>query len=167
MCYSNAHSLQYQNVDGHILDINGNINTSKNAKLNVLAKHFSNLADDTTGNSQNNTKWNYIFSNRKESYYECNNIITWEKVTIALKAIPNKKSAGINTILVPGVSVPGLTTEIRGLLFTDDALVVAETSDELKSALNTTTKWANMQEMQINNSKCGVIETNIFIADNY
>ncbi|PVU97548.1 hypothetical protein BB561_000484 [Smittium simulii] len=42
---------------------------------------------------------------------------------------------------VPGASVPGLTTKIPGLLFSDDAVVVAETSDVIKSALNTITKW--------------------------
>ncbi|PVU89145.1 hypothetical protein BB561_005517 [Smittium simulii] len=68
------------------------------AKLNVWEKKFGDLADDTTGNSRNNTKWDYIFSNKTMPYYEGNNIITWEKVTIVLEATQNSKVAGIDTI---------------------------------------------------------------------
>ncbi|PVU94853.1 hypothetical protein BB561_002210 [Smittium simulii] len=68
---------------------------------------------------------------------------------------------------VPGVSMLGLTTKIPRLLFADDALVVAETSDKLKSALNTITKWADMNEMQINNSKYGIICINPLTTDNF
>ncbi|PVU91303.1 hypothetical protein BB561_004464 [Smittium simulii] len=57
---------------------------------------------------------------------------------------------------LPGVSIPGLATKIHGLLFADDAVVVTETSDGLKSTLNIITKWADMSEMQINNSKCAI-----------
>ncbi|PVU91933.1 hypothetical protein BB561_004134 [Smittium simulii] len=57
-------------VEGFILDINGNIITSPNAKLSIWTKYFGDLVDDTTGN----------------------------KVIIALKAAPNNKAAGINTI---------------------------------------------------------------------
>ncbi|PVU90450.1 hypothetical protein BB561_004871 [Smittium simulii] len=88
----------YQVVDGPISDINNNIITSLDAKLNVWAKHFGDLADDTTGNSRNNTKSDYIFSNKTMPYYEGNNIITWKKVTIVLEATQNSKAAGIDTI---------------------------------------------------------------------
>ncbi|PVU91305.1 hypothetical protein BB561_004468 [Smittium simulii] len=76
----------YQTLEGPTLDINGNIITPPDVKLNVWAKHFGDLADDTTGNSRNNTKWGSIFPNKTMSYYECSDIITWKKVAIALKA---------------------------------------------------------------------------------
>ncbi|PVU97826.1 hypothetical protein BB561_000238 [Smittium simulii] len=67
---------------------------------------------------------------------------------------------------VTGVSVPGITTKIPGLLFADYALV-AETSDELKSALNTITKCTDVHEMQINNRKRGIIFINPSTTDNF
>ncbi|PVU92851.1 hypothetical protein BB561_003578 [Smittium simulii] len=88
----------YQTVEGLILDINSNIITFPDAKLNVWEKHFGDSADDTTGNSRNNTKWDSIFPNITQSYYERDNIITWEEVAIGLKATPNNKAAGIDTI---------------------------------------------------------------------
>ncbi|PVU95698.1 hypothetical protein BB561_001666 [Smittium simulii] len=60
----------YETVEEPILDNNGNIITSPDAKLNVWAKHFGNLVDNTTYN----------------------------KVIIALKATPNKKAAWIDPI---------------------------------------------------------------------
>ncbi|PVU93636.1 hypothetical protein BB561_003131 [Smittium simulii] len=57
------------------------------------------IPDDTTGNNQNNTKGDSIFCNITQLYYQYDNIITWEEVTIALKATPNNKAPGIDTIL--------------------------------------------------------------------
>ncbi|PVU88286.1 hypothetical protein BB561_005934 [Smittium simulii] len=59
----------------------------------MLAKHFDDLADNIIWNSRNNTKWDSISPNITQSYYECDNIITWEKATIALKATSNNNAA--------------------------------------------------------------------------
>ncbi|OMJ16733.1 hypothetical protein AYI70_g1080 [Smittium culicis] len=44
---------------------------------------------------------------------------------------------------VTGVRVPGLTSRIPGLLFADNAVLFAESSAELQTALNTITKWSD------------------------
>ncbi|PVU97449.1 hypothetical protein BB561_000556 [Smittium simulii] len=76
-------------------NIKSTINQQKSSK--ITSKDVD-LADDTTLNSRNNTKCDFISHNITQSYYECNNIITWEKVKIAFKATPNNKAAGISTI---------------------------------------------------------------------
>ncbi|OMJ10638.1 RNA-directed DNA polymerase from mobile element jockey [Smittium culicis] len=56
-----------------------------------------------------------------------------------------------------GVRVPGLTLRITGLLFSDDAVLLAESSAELQTALNTITEWSDTWEMAVNASKCGLM----------
>ncbi|OMJ18368.1 RNA-directed DNA polymerase from mobile element jockey, partial [Smittium culicis] len=58
---------------------------------------------------------------------------------------------------VRGVRVPGLTSCIPGLLFADDTVLLAESSDELQDALNTITEWLDNWEMAVNASKCGIM----------
>ncbi|OMJ29511.1 RNA-directed DNA polymerase from mobile element jockey [Smittium culicis] len=58
---------------------------------------------------------------------------------------------------VRGVRVPGLTSHIPGLLFADDAVLLAESSAELQTALNTITEWSDTWEMAVNASKCGIM----------
>ncbi|OMJ09680.1 RNA-directed DNA polymerase from mobile element jockey, partial [Smittium culicis] len=58
---------------------------------------------------------------------------------------------------VRGVRVPGLTSRIPGLLFADDAVLLAESSVELQDALNTKTEWSDTWEMAVNASKCGIM----------
>ncbi|OMJ19331.1 LINE-1 retrotransposable element ORF2 protein [Smittium culicis] len=61
---------------------------------------------------------------------------------------------------VRGVWVPGLTSRIPGLLFADDAVLLAESSADLQTALNTITKWSDTWEMAVNASKCGIMTIN-------
>ncbi|OMJ19249.1 hypothetical protein AYI70_g4845 [Smittium culicis] len=42
-----------------------------------------------------------------------------------------------------GVTVPGLTSRIPGLLFADDAVLLAESSADLQAALDTITEWSD------------------------
>ncbi|OMJ14846.1 RNA-directed DNA polymerase from mobile element jockey [Smittium culicis] len=65
----------------------------------------------------------------------------------------------INDIIksVRGVRVPGLTSRIPGLLFADDAVLLAESSAELQDAPNTITEWSDTWEMAVNASKCGIM----------
>ncbi|OMJ17398.1 LINE-1 retrotransposable element ORF2 protein [Smittium culicis] len=58
---------------------------------------------------------------------------------------------------VRGVRVPGLTSRIPGLLFADDAVLLAESSVDLQTALNTITEWSDTWEMSVNASKCGIM----------
>ncbi|OMJ18619.1 RNA-directed DNA polymerase from mobile element jockey [Smittium culicis] len=58
---------------------------------------------------------------------------------------------------VPGVRVPGLTSRIPGILFADDAVLLAESSVDLQAALNTLTEWSDTWEMAVNASKCGIM----------
>ncbi|PVU87357.1 hypothetical protein BB561_006375 [Smittium simulii] len=100
--------------DGPILNTNGKIVTHTGAKINVWTKFFGNLADNTTGN----------------------------KVTIALKATPNNKAPGIDTI----------PSQIWKLML----------QEKIKNNFN-----ADVHKMQINNSKCGIISINQLTTDNF
>ncbi|OMJ19774.1 hypothetical protein AYI70_g4526 [Smittium culicis] len=53
--------------------------------------------------------------------------------------------------------VPGLTSRIPGLLFADDAVLLAESSTDLQITLNTITEWSDTWEMALNASKCGIM----------
>lgn len=65
----------------------------------------------------------------------------------------------INDILegINGISVPGVLEPMRGLLFADDAVVFAETTEELQEAADGLYHWAQKWEMKINVRKCGVL----------
>ncbi|OMJ13671.1 RNA-directed DNA polymerase from mobile element jockey, partial [Smittium culicis] len=58
---------------------------------------------------------------------------------------------------VRGVRVPGLTSRIPGLLFADDAVLLAESSADLQAALDTITEWSDTWEIAVNASKCGIM----------
>ncbi|OMJ29369.1 RNA-directed DNA polymerase from mobile element jockey, partial [Smittium culicis] len=58
---------------------------------------------------------------------------------------------------VRGVCVPGLTSRIPGLLFADDAVLLAESSADLQAALDTKTEWSDTWEIAVNASKCGIM----------
>ncbi|OMJ24614.1 RNA-directed DNA polymerase from mobile element jockey [Smittium culicis] len=58
---------------------------------------------------------------------------------------------------VRGVQVPELTSRIPGLLFADDAVLLAESSADLQAALNTISEWSDTWEMAVNASKCGIM----------
>ncbi|OLY78520.1 hypothetical protein AYI68_g7431, partial [Smittium mucronatum] len=58
---------------------------------------------------------------------------------------------------VQGVHVPGLTSRIPGLLFADDAVLLAESEAEMQTSLNKITDWSNTWEMTVNASKCGLM----------
>ncbi|OMJ11418.1 RNA-directed DNA polymerase from mobile element jockey [Smittium culicis] len=58
---------------------------------------------------------------------------------------------------VRGVRVPGLTSRIPGLLFADDAVLLAESSADLQAVLDTITEWSDTWEMAVNASKCGIM----------
>ncbi|OMJ23301.1 LINE-1 reverse transcriptase-like protein [Smittium culicis] len=62
---------------------------------------------------------------------------------------------------VRGVRVPGLTSRIPGLLFADDAVLLAELSADLQTALDTITEWSDTWEMAVNTSKCGIMKINV------
>ncbi|OMJ27037.1 LINE-1 retrotransposable element ORF2 protein [Smittium culicis] len=68
----------------------------------------------------------------------------------------------INDLLdgIKGVKVPGVEEVIPGLLFADDAVVLAESPAELQIALEKLSAWSNKWEMQINQEKCGVMGIN-------
>ncbi|OMJ16027.1 Retrovirus-related Pol polyprotein from type-2 retrotransposable element R2DM [Smittium culicis] len=55
------------------------------------------------------------------------------------------------------VRVPWFTSRIPGLLFADDAVLLAESSADLQYALNTITEWSDTWEMAVNASKCGIM----------
>ncbi|OMJ24308.1 hypothetical protein AYI70_g1674 [Smittium culicis] len=50
-----------------------------------------------------------------------------------------------------------LISIITGLLFADDAVLLAESSADLHAALDTITEWSDTWEMAVNASKCGIM----------
>ncbi|OLY84149.1 hypothetical protein AYI68_g1697 [Smittium mucronatum] len=43
------------------------------------------------------------------------------------------------------------------LIFADDAVLLAESEDDMKIALNQITDWSNKSKMTVNESKCGAM----------
>ncbi|OMJ23940.1 RNA-directed DNA polymerase from mobile element jockey, partial [Smittium culicis] len=68
----------------------------------------------------------------------------------------------INDLLggIKGVKIPGIDTEIAGLLFADDAVVLADSPAELQIALEKLSAWSHKWEMKINQEKCGIMGIN-------
>ncbi|OMJ15535.1 RNA-directed DNA polymerase from mobile element jockey, partial [Smittium culicis] len=58
---------------------------------------------------------------------------------------------------VRGVRVPGITSRISGLLFADNAVLLAESSADIQAALDTITEWSDTWEMAVNASMCGLM----------
>ncbi|OMJ20712.1 RNA-directed DNA polymerase from mobile element jockey [Smittium culicis] len=88
------------------------------------------------------------------------NTILWSEITGALADTPNNKAPGADGVPsegVRGVRVPGLTSRIPGLMFDDDAVLLAESSADLQDALDIITEWSETWEMAVNASKCGIM----------
>ncbi|OMJ29803.1 Retrovirus-related Pol polyprotein from type-1 retrotransposable element R2, partial [Smittium culicis] len=68
----------------------------------------------------------------------------------------------INDLLdgIKGVKIPGIGAEVPGLLFAEDAVVLAESPAELQIALEKLSAWSLKWEMQINQEKCGIMGIN-------
>ncbi|PVU96481.1 hypothetical protein BB561_001155 [Smittium simulii] len=73
------------------------------------------------------------------------------------KNVAYDKAAHYHQLYVPGL---GLGRWIPGLLFADDALVLAESSDKLQITLDVNTKWSDIHKMTVNAGKCGVMPVN-------
>lgn len=58
---------------------------------------------------------------------------------------------------VQPVEVEGLNNGLRGLLFADDTVILAESKDDLEQKLKSISKWMDMNSMEINPSKCGIM----------
>ena len=58
---------------------------------------------------------------------------------------------------IEGISVPGISSRIPGLLFADDAVVFADTEEVLVQCTNMLNNWAIKWEMKINVRKCGIL----------
>ena len=55
------------------------------------------------------------------------------------------------------IPIPGLTGGLRGLLFADDTVIAAESSEELNTKLEKIKQWMEQNSMEINPSKCGAM----------
>ena len=65
----------------------------------------------------------------------------------------------INDLLdgVAGVAVPGVREMLPGLLFADDAVVLASSEEDLARDLDSIDAWCSRWRMQVNRSKCGIL----------
>ncbi|OMJ15842.1 Transposon TX1 protein, partial [Smittium culicis] len=61
---------------------------------------------------------------------------------------------------VIGVEVPGVPSRIPGLLFADDAVVLADSAENLQTSLDAITVWSDTWEMAVNASKCAIMAVN-------
>lgn len=66
---------------------------------------------------------------------------------------------------VAGISIPNLPYRVPGLLFADDAVVFAETVEDLRASLEGVRRWCDDHEMSININKCGVMAFNSQLQD--
>lgn len=66
----------------------------------------------------------------------------------------------INDILddIEPVNVQGLEYGLRGLMFADDTVIVAESHSDLTVKLESVNRWMTDNAMEVNPSKCGVME---------
>ncbi|OMJ21968.1 hypothetical protein AYI69_g5594, partial [Smittium culicis] len=132
----------------------------KQSKIKIWRNHFGELAKDTTGNSRSSDKWEKLIPIYIDYYPECDSTILWTDITDALADTPNNKAPGADGVPsegVRGVRMPGITSRIPGLLFADDAVLLAESSADLQAALDTITEWSDTWEMAVNASKCGIM----------
>ncbi|OMJ14738.1 LINE-1 reverse transcriptase-like protein [Smittium culicis] len=108
-------------IDGPLFDNQRQVINDKNEKAAVWAKHFEELAKDFSGNSRKPTKWKSMCDSQSTYYHECDNSITWNDITKALKSTPNNKAAGKDMIpselwkLVEEEEVP--TTNLAKLFY--------------------------------------------------
>ncbi|OMJ21910.1 hypothetical protein AYI70_g3184 [Smittium culicis] len=58
------------------------------------------------------------------------------------------------------VEVPGIPSRIPGLLFADDAVVLADSAKNLQTSLDDITVWSDTWEMAVNASKCAIMAVN-------
>ena len=65
----------------------------------------------------------------------------------------------INDLLdeIAPVRVPGLEHGLKGLMFADDTVIVAESRDDLICKLSSIRRWMEAMSMEVNPSKCGVM----------
>ncbi|OMJ20691.1 hypothetical protein AYI70_g3955, partial [Smittium culicis] len=118
------------------------------------------FGSETKFQGQSDDKWENLISSDCDYYTECDSTILWSDITDALRDTPNNKAPGADGVPsegVRGVRVPGLTSRIPGLLFVDDAVLLAESSADLQIALKTITEWSDTWEMAVNASKCGIM----------
>ncbi|OMJ14538.1 LINE-1 retrotransposable element ORF2 protein, partial [Smittium culicis] len=85
-------------VDGPIFDKNRQLITDSEAKAEVWASHFEELAKDSTGNSRSAKKWRDIGKNYTAEFNECDTPLSWAEICAALKSTPNNKSPGSDGI---------------------------------------------------------------------
>jgi hypothetical protein len=55
------------------------------------------------------------------------------------------------------IEVEGLDNGLKGLLFADDTVILAESKNDLELKLKIINRWMNENSMEINPSKCGVM----------
>ncbi|PVU86750.1 hypothetical protein BB561_006571 [Smittium simulii] len=165
-----------------ILDTVGTLIVEQNQKLLIWSKHFEGLADDSTENSRtiiNNKKYGIQagIANKLNAVDQKYSILDKEQAgfdfakaydKVPHQAIINKiQSMGIGGRLLNliQVRVPGMKSKIPGLLFADDAVVLAESSEEMQLALDNITTWSDLHEIEINNIKCAMYGTYSFLKN--
>ncbi|PVU97725.1 hypothetical protein BB561_000393 [Smittium simulii] len=128
------------------------LKTTPNHKASGIdVNHFARLAKTA---SIGNNNFELFSLNKIDVFIECNITPTWNNITTALKTTPNHKASGID------VSVPGLDKKISGLLFADDAVILAKSADELQKSFDILTEWCKQWGMDVYNKKCGIIAIN-------
>ena len=64
-----------------------------------------------------------------------------------------------------GVNVPGLSNKVKGLMYADDSVILADNPDMANRMMNFVDSWAKKNEMFFNASKCCVMEVNAIRLD--
>lgn len=78
----------------------GELKSTAVEKGKVWAEHFGGLAIDETGNSKSESYWKTIMPEVESvpTRDMCNDPLTWNELTMALRATPNGKASGIDKI---------------------------------------------------------------------
>ncbi|OMJ20553.1 hypothetical protein AYI69_g6165, partial [Smittium culicis] len=84
--------------NGPVYDLDKNLITENENKLEIWNQHFSDLAKDTTGNSRDPSKWQALLSDDSDYFPECDYSISWADITAALDDTPNNKATGADGV---------------------------------------------------------------------
>ncbi|PVU90895.1 hypothetical protein BB561_004659 [Smittium simulii] len=157
---ANNNKAKTAKIDNEKIKINADVIVNHNG-FSILAQ-IDNAADKLSVRAK--AAVNNIVSNLKLN----KGLKTWICLIDYAKAYNKTLYKNLHmTVEVDGVHVPGLSKWIPGLLFADDAVVLAEPSDKLQISLDVMTKWSEIHKMTISAGKCGVMSVNYTLSGTF
>ncbi|PVU90774.1 hypothetical protein BB561_004726 [Smittium simulii] len=144
-----------------------NLIVEQNQKLLIWAKKFEGLAEDSIGNKNIKIALKATPNNKAagidgypSEVWKLSKNEQAQKPNLAILIFKIIKQIYETGEIPERVRVSGMKSKIPGLLFADDAVVLAESSEEMQLALDNITARSDLHEMEINNMECGIMKIN-------